>query len=161
VGQAGKSDSYDDELARIDASIAELKIRDMAAAKERTNIAAKIQAAQFQRDILSHANQQTKAKKAAKTRRVRRKPAEEFPPPPAPSGHQGDAPPPPPGGARPDAPPPPPGAPPQGAHAAARHPTPASGCDRRLRAERQRPHTPASQHPPRRRRRSARRRPSH
>jgi hypothetical protein len=31
VGQAGKSDSYDDELARIDASIAELKIRDMAA----------------------------------------------------------------------------------------------------------------------------------
>jgi hypothetical protein len=115
VGQAGKSDSYDDELARIDASIAELKIRDMAAAKERTNIAAKIQAAQFQRDILSHANQQTKAKKAAKTRRVRRKPAEEFPPPPAPSGHQGDAPPPPPGGARPDAPPPPPGARPEGA----------------------------------------------
>src|SRR5690349_23092038 len=107
VAQAGKSDSYDDELSRIDASIAELKIRDMAAAKERTNIAAKIQAAQFQRDILSHANQQSKAKKAAKPRRVRRKPGEEFPPPPPPSGHQGDAPPPPPGPAPTGAPPPP------------------------------------------------------
>jgi hypothetical protein len=70
VAQAEEPDSYDDELARIDASIADLKIRDMAAAKERTQIAAKIQAAQFQRDILAHANQQ----KARKPRRVRRKP---------------------------------------------------------------------------------------
>ena len=63
MAQAEQPDSYDDELARIDASIADLKIRDMAAAKERTQIASKIQAAQFQRDILAHANQQ-KAKKA-------------------------------------------------------------------------------------------------
>ncbi|MFI5890782.1 SCO7613 C-terminal domain-containing membrane protein [Actinoplanes sp. NPDC051513] len=111
MAQAGKSDGYDDELSRIDASIAELKIRDMAAAKERTNIAAKIQAAQFQRDILAHANQQTKAKKAAKPRRVRRKPSEEFPPPPSPTGHEGEAPPPPPGPAPTGAPPPPGSAP--------------------------------------------------
>ena len=81
MAQAGQSDSYDEELSRIDASIAELKIRDMNAAKERTQIAAKIQAAQFQRDILSHANTQAKAKKA-KARRVRRRPGQEFPPPP-------------------------------------------------------------------------------
>ncbi|GID96060.1 SCO7613 C-terminal domain-containing membrane protein [Amorphoplanes digitatis] len=68
-------DGYDEELARIDASIADLKIRDMAAAKERTQIAGKIQAAQFQRDILAHANQQKK--RAAKTaRKVRRRPGE-------------------------------------------------------------------------------------
>ncbi len=107
MAQAGQSDGYDEELARIEASIADLKIRDMAAAKERTNIAAKIQAAQFQRDILAHANQQAKAKRA---RRVRRRPAEEFPPPPPPTG-QADEPPPPPG-SHPvdDRPPPPPGA---------------------------------------------------
>ena len=81
MAQAGKSDGYDEDLARIEASIAELKIRDMAAAKERTQIAAKIQAAQFQRDILAHANQQAKAKKATKARRVRRRPAEESTPP--------------------------------------------------------------------------------
>ncbi|GGQ65275.1 SCO7613 C-terminal domain-containing membrane protein [Couchioplanes azureus] len=82
MAQADEPDSYDEELARIDASIAELKIRDMAAAKERTTIASKIQAAQFQRDILAHANQQRKRAAAAKTtRRVRRRPAE--PPPPA------------------------------------------------------------------------------
>ena len=88
VAQAEQPDSYDDELARIDASIADLKIRDMAAAKERTQIASKIQAAQFQRDILAHANQQ-KAKKA-KARRVRRPPSSAdpqspaAPPPPSP-----------------------------------------------------------------------------
>ncbi|MEV4639143.1 hypothetical protein AB0J80_17490 [Actinoplanes sp. NPDC049548] len=75
MAQAQEPDSYDEELARIDASIAELKIRDMAAAKERTTIASKIQAAQFQRDILAHANQQRK--RAAKpVRKVRRRPAE-------------------------------------------------------------------------------------
>ncbi|OJF14660.1 SCO7613 C-terminal domain-containing membrane protein [Couchioplanes caeruleus] len=77
MAQSGEPDSYDEELARIDASIAELKIRDMAAAKERTTIASKIQAAQFQRDILAHANQQRKRAATAKTtRRVRRRPAE-------------------------------------------------------------------------------------
>src|SRR3954452_4638935 len=74
VAQAEEPHSYDDDLARIDASIADLKIRDMAAAKERTQIAGKIQAAQFQRDILAHAN---KKKRAAKTtRKVRRRPGE-------------------------------------------------------------------------------------
>src|SRR4051812_37062200 len=109
VAQAGQSDGYDDELARIEASIAELKIRDMAAAKERTTIASKIQAAQFQRDILAHANQQAKAKKAANPRRVRRRPAEEFPPPPPAGAVQVDDVPPPPPGSIPmeEAPPPP------------------------------------------------------
>ncbi|GAB2598662.1 hypothetical protein Aab01nite_74770 [Paractinoplanes abujensis] len=94
MAQSGQPDGYDDELARIEASIADLKIRDMAAAKERTQIAAKIQAAQFQRDILAHANQQ---KKTAKTRRPRRQKPEEFPPPPPPTGAPaaGEAPPPP------------------------------------------------------------------
>ena len=87
MAQAEGPDRYEDELARIDASIAELKIRDMAAANERGTIASKIQAAQFQRDILAHAQQQ-KAKKAAKPRRVRRPPAGE-PPPPAPPAAEG------------------------------------------------------------------------
>jgi len=64
-------DSYDEELARIEASIADIKTRDLTAARERTRIAAKIQAAQFQRDILSHANQQ-RARNAKRTRTVRR-----------------------------------------------------------------------------------------
>src|SRR3954462_13651151 len=81
VAQAEQPDSYDDELSRIDASIAELKIRDMAAAKERTQIASKIQAAQFQRDILAHANQQQKAKRAAKAKRGRRGRPDDLPPP--------------------------------------------------------------------------------
>jgi hypothetical protein len=75
VAQAQEPDSYDEELARIDASIADLKIRDLAAAKERTQIASKIQAAQFQRDILAHANQQKK-RSAKTTRKVRRRAAE-------------------------------------------------------------------------------------
>ena len=83
MAQAEQPDSYDDELSRIDASIAELKVRDMAAAKERTQIASKIQAAQFQRDILAHANSQKKAKKTAKRQRPRRT---DFGPPPHTSG---------------------------------------------------------------------------
>src|SRR3954454_88612 len=75
VAQAEEPHSYDDDLARIDASIADLKIRDMAAAKERTQIASKIQAAQFQRDILAHANQQKK-RTPKTTRKVRRRPTE-------------------------------------------------------------------------------------
>ncbi|MFI5492770.1 SCO7613 C-terminal domain-containing membrane protein [Actinoplanes sp. NPDC051859] len=92
MAQADEPEGYDDELARIDASIAELKVRDLAAAKERTTIASKIQAAQFQRDILAHANQQRKRAAAAKsTRRVRRRPTD--PPTPSPGGHQGAPPP--------------------------------------------------------------------
>src|SRR4029453_18572420 len=104
VAQADEPDSYDDELARIDASIADLKIRDMAAAKERTQIASKIQAAQFQRDILAHANAQRRAKKAPKTPRPGRPPQGKTPPPPLPDGSPRTAPPPPPptGEAQPD-----------------------------------------------------------
>jgi hypothetical protein len=87
VAQAEEPHSYDEDLARIEASIADLKIRDMEAAKERTQIAAKIQAAQFQRDILAHAKQQ-KAKKQTRTRRtgVRRPPVTDAPPADAPPG---------------------------------------------------------------------------
>lgn len=98
MAQADQPDSYDDELTRIDASIAELKVRDMAAAKERTQIASKIQAAQFQRDILAHANTQKKAKKTAKRQRPRRT---DYGPPPHTAG-------PPPRGSGPPPPPPPP-----------------------------------------------------
>ncbi|WP_250028386.1 SCO7613 C-terminal domain-containing membrane protein [Paractinoplanes maris] len=100
MAQAEQPDSYDDELARIEASIADLKIRDMAAAKERTQIAAKIQAAQFQRDILAHANTKKKATRNPKTRRVRRRGPDEFPPPPPPTGGPADEPPPVPTGGR-------------------------------------------------------------
>ena len=79
MAQAKEPDGYDEELARIEASIADLKIRDMAAAKERTQIASKIQAAQFQRDILAHANSQNKTKKTAKRQRPRR--TDHGPPP--------------------------------------------------------------------------------
>ncbi|MFG1610948.1 SCO7613 C-terminal domain-containing membrane protein [Actinoplanes sp. NPDC049265] len=90
MAQANQPDSYDDELSRIDASIADLKIQDMAAAKTRTEIASKIQAAQFQRDILAHANTQKKAK-GPKARRART--AEPPPPPPGTSPPPGGAPP--------------------------------------------------------------------
>ncbi|HET6479298.1 MAG TPA: hypothetical protein VFG35_04535 [Actinoplanes sp.] len=94
MAQADQPDGYDEELSRIEASIADLKIRDMAAAKERTQIAAKIQAAQFQRDILSHANtSKKKASKTSKSRRTRRHGTDEFPPPPAPTGAPADGPP--------------------------------------------------------------------
>ncbi|MFB9333514.1 hypothetical protein, partial [Actinoplanes octamycinicus] len=66
---------YQDELARIDASIAALKVQDMDAAATRTKIASKIQAAQFQRDILAHAQKQ-------KAGRTRRPATGDFPPPP-------------------------------------------------------------------------------
>src|SRR3954470_9233814 len=102
VAQAGQPDGYDEELARIEASIADMKIRDMAAAKERTQIAAKIQAAQFQRDILAHANQQRR--KAAKAQKVRRRPPAADPLPAGESPPVGDEPPPgepPPRGERP------------------------------------------------------------
>ncbi|HEY0535592.1 MAG TPA: hypothetical protein VGD29_28750 [Actinoplanes sp.] len=109
MAQAEEPHGYDDDLARIDASIADLKKRDIAAAKERTQIAAKIQAAQFQRDILSHANTQQKAKRA-KPRRGRRPADDEFPSPPVPGGRtRADAAPPPPGGRTRSAAPPPPG----------------------------------------------------
>ncbi|BEL09801.1 hypothetical protein Q0Z83_079920 [Actinoplanes sichuanensis] len=84
MAQADEPDHVDEQLARIDASISDLKIRDMQAAAERTKIASKLQAALFQRDILAHAQKQQRAK-GTKTRRTaaRRKPVD-FPPPPRP-----------------------------------------------------------------------------
>lgn len=73
----GQADSYEAELAAIDASIADLKIRDMAAAKERTQIASRLQAAQFQRDILAHAQ----GKREQQTRRPPRRSSPEAPQP--------------------------------------------------------------------------------
>ncbi len=83
MAQAEEPNSYDEELTRIDASIADLKIRDLAAANERSQIAAKIQAAQFQRDILNHANQQKK-----KPGRTRRRPAQSPPAAPPPGARR-------------------------------------------------------------------------
>ncbi|HET9516270.1 MAG TPA: hypothetical protein VFO77_00940 [Actinoplanes sp.] len=70
----GHENALDDELTRIEQSIAEIKIRDMEIANERAVLASKMQAALFQRDILAHANTE-RAKRATKTRRVRRRPA--------------------------------------------------------------------------------------
>ncbi|MEV6350071.1 hypothetical protein [Actinoplanes sp. NPDC051851] len=94
MAKADESD-YAEELSRIDASIAALKVQDMAAANTRTQIASKIQAAQFQRDILAH------AQKGKGTKSRRRKPSPtpqtgDFPPPP-PAGttrvHESEVPP--------------------------------------------------------------------
>lgn len=82
MAQADQPDGYDEDLARIDASIAELKVRDMAAAQERTQIASKLQAAKFQRDILAHANTQKKARKSARRPRPAPAPPPSAGPPP-------------------------------------------------------------------------------
>ncbi|GFJ80708.1 hypothetical protein Phou_048880 [Phytohabitans houttuyneae] len=78
-----------DELARIERSIAEIKADDIRIAKEAKLNAQKLQAAQFQRDILSHANAQAQEKVRTRTRRrtfVRRPagapPGPAGPPPP-------------------------------------------------------------------------------
>ncbi|MFG1802097.1 SCO7613 C-terminal domain-containing membrane protein [Micromonospora carbonacea] len=94
-------------LAEVERSIAEMKAREAAIAAEQRQIAAKMQAALFQRDILSHATEE-RLKQAARPRRVlRRRPGRR--PPTATTGapprvpRQGAAPPPP-----QDPPPPPP-----------------------------------------------------
>ncbi|WP_431893798.1 SCO7613 C-terminal domain-containing membrane protein [Micromonospora haikouensis] len=96
-------------LAEVERSIAEMKAREAAIAAEQRQIAAKMQAALFQRDILSHATEE-RLKQAARPRRVlRRRPGRR--PPTATTGapprvpRQGAAPPPP-----QDPPPPPPSA---------------------------------------------------
>jgi hypothetical protein len=66
----GHVNALDDELTRIEQSIADIKVRDMEIAQERAQLASKMQAALFQRDILAHANSE-RAKRATKTRRAR------------------------------------------------------------------------------------------
>ncbi|MFF3856347.1 SCO7613 C-terminal domain-containing membrane protein [Micromonospora sp. NPDC002575] len=96
-------------LAEVERSIAEMKAREAAIAAEQRQIAAKMQAALFQRDILTHAGEE-RLKQAARPRRVlRRRPGRR--PPTASTGapprvpRQGVTPPPP-----QDPPPPPPSA---------------------------------------------------
>ncbi|GAB3799085.1 hypothetical protein GCM10027605_11900 [Micromonospora zhanjiangensis] len=67
-----------DEVQRIERSIAEMKARDAEIASERAKIAAQMQAALFQRDILAHANEE-KTKQATRSRRFRRTPGRRPP----------------------------------------------------------------------------------
>lgn len=68
-----------EHLAGIERSIAEMKARDAEIAKEQRQIAAKMQAALFQRDILAHAGEE-RVKQATRPRRVlRRKPGRRPP----------------------------------------------------------------------------------
>ncbi|MGC5052685.1 SCO7613 C-terminal domain-containing membrane protein [Micromonospora sp. DT48] len=62
-------------LAEIDRSIAEIKAREAAIAREQRQLAAKMQAALFQRDILSHAGNEgdERLRQAARPRRVLRR----------------------------------------------------------------------------------------
>ncbi|MET8082719.1 permease [Micromonospora sp. NPDC005237] len=95
-----------EHLADIERSIAEMKARDAAIASEQRQIAAKMQAALFQRDILAHAGEE-RIKQATRPRRVlRRRPGRRpptattgAPPPRVPrqgTPHVPDDPPPPP-----------------------------------------------------------------
>ncbi|MFI6759091.1 SCO7613 C-terminal domain-containing membrane protein [Micromonospora sp. NPDC050417] len=68
-----------DDLARIERSIAEIKQRDAAIASEQKQLAAKMQAALFQRDILTHANDE-RLKQTTKPRRVLRRRGNRRPP---------------------------------------------------------------------------------
>jgi hypothetical protein len=102
---------WPEHVAEIERSIAELKARDAEIAREQRQIAAKMQAALFQRDILAHAGEE-RLKQATRPRRVlRRRPGRR--PPTAATGapprvpRQGAAP------AGPDDPPPPPPSQPQ------------------------------------------------
>ncbi|MGN9774211.1 SCO7613 C-terminal domain-containing membrane protein [Micromonospora sp. H33] len=68
-----------EHLAEIERSIAEMKARDAEIAREQRQIAAKMQAALFQRDILAHAGEE-RLKQATRPRRVlRRRPGRRPP----------------------------------------------------------------------------------
>ncbi|KAB1902278.1 hypothetical protein, partial [Micromonospora sp. AMSO31t] len=68
-----------EHLAEIERSIAEMKARDAEIAREQRQIAAKMQAALFQRDILAHAGEE-RTKQATRPRRVlRRRPGRRPP----------------------------------------------------------------------------------
>ncbi|MFI2714467.1 SCO7613 C-terminal domain-containing membrane protein [Micromonospora sp. NPDC018662] len=68
-----------EHLADIERSIAEMKARDAEIAREQRQIAAKMQAALFQRDILAHAGEE-RVKQATRPRRVlRRRPGRRPP----------------------------------------------------------------------------------
>ncbi|KAB1900615.1 hypothetical protein F8279_29425, partial [Micromonospora sp. AMSO1212t] len=68
-----------EHLADIERSIAEMKARDAEIAREQRQIAAKMQAALFQRDILAHAGEE-RIRQATRPRRVlRRRPGRRPP----------------------------------------------------------------------------------
>ncbi|WBC14073.1 permease [Micromonospora sp. WMMA1998] len=70
---------WTEHLADIERSIAEMKARDAEIAREQRQIAAKMQAALFQRDILAHAGEE-RIKQATRPRRVlRRRPGRRPP----------------------------------------------------------------------------------
>ncbi|MEH1016327.1 permease [Micromonospora sp. CPCC 206060] len=68
-----------EDIAQIERSIAEMKAREAAIASEQRQIAAKMQAALFQRDILAHANAE-KIKQSTRPRRVLRRRIGQRPP---------------------------------------------------------------------------------
>ncbi|MEV4757481.1 permease [Micromonospora sp. NPDC049559] len=98
-----------EELARIDRSIAEMKKREAALGSEAKQIAADMQAALFQRDILAHASAE-RLKQATRPRRVLRRRVDPQRPPAAEPGQRPRVPRqgPPPATAGRDRPPPPP-----------------------------------------------------
>ncbi|WP_157527675.1 hypothetical protein, partial [Micromonospora rosaria] len=69
-----------EHLAEIERSIAEMKAREAAIAAEQRQIAAKMQAALFQRDILAHAGEE-RLKQSARPHRVLRRRAGRRPVP--------------------------------------------------------------------------------
>src|SRR4051812_47139894 len=74
-----QANTMEDEIAAIDATIADLKREGLASSAERARIASRVQAAQFQRDILAHAEQ--KRQQQARPRRPRRQPPSDASPP--------------------------------------------------------------------------------
>ncbi|MDP9799417.1 hypothetical protein J2S43_007929 [Catenuloplanes nepalensis] len=74
----GHVNTFQEEISRIDAAMAELKQRDMKLAKERAQLAADLNTAMFQRDTLRAANtvrEKAQEKARTQTRRTRRRPA--------------------------------------------------------------------------------------
>lgn len=70
---------WTDELARLERSIADLKARDAALLLEQQQVAAQIQAALFQRDVLAHARSQHTRRTARPRRLLRRRPGRRPP----------------------------------------------------------------------------------
>ena len=68
-----------EELARVERAIAEMKARDAALLREQAALAAKLQAAIFQRDVLAHVNRE-RLKEETRPRSVLRRLAQRRPP---------------------------------------------------------------------------------
>jgi len=106
-------DRWAEELARLERAIAEMKIREAAIANEQKTIASQMQAALFQRDILTHAAQ--RRQQTTKPRRVLRRRPDRRPPTAAPGTAPPRVPRQPTGGDHDRTVPPPPPPPPAGA----------------------------------------------